>query len=375
MSARKVAAEAVRRIESEGAYANVVLPAMLAQSDLDARDRAFVTSLVYGATRMRRTCHWLVDRFVAGDLDPTARSLLTIGAYQLAFLDTPPHAAVSATVDAAPRRLRGLVNAVLRKVATAPREWPDEGTRLSYPDWLIDALGADLGRERAIGALEAMNRAASPRARDDGYVQDEASEWVADAVGAGPGERVADLCAAPGGKATRLATSGAWVVAADRRWSRLGLVRANVDRLGLAARTAIVAADAALPPFRAGSFDRVLVDAPCTGLGALARRPDARWRAGPGDAERLGALQEALLDAAVALLRPGGLLVYSVCTLSRRETSSVDDHVRRAHPSLVAAPAIGAPPGTGWEPLGRGHLLLPQAAGTDGMFLLRLRLG
>src|SRR5206468_9683539 len=134
------------------------------------RDRHFVTELVYGTTRMRRACDWLVGRFVDRPLDPDVRAALRLGAYQLHFLGTPPHAAVSATVDAAPKRARGLVNAVLRKVANATSagdpEWPDDATRLSYPDWIVARLVDDLGSKPALDALDQMNQAASVHVRE-----------------------------------------------------------------------------------------------------------------------------------------------------------------------------------------------------------------
>jgi 16S rRNA (cytosine967-C5)-methyltransferase len=365
VEARRLAATALQRIDAGGAYANLVVPSLLDRSGLDPRDRRFVTELAYGATRMRRSCDWLVDRFVLSELDPTARAFLRLGAYQLAFLDTPPHAAVSATVAAAPRKLRGLVNAVLRRVAEGPRDWPSEGVRLSYPEWILDRLAAERGPADALAALEAMNEAAGVTERPDGYVQDEASQWVAEAVGAGAGERVLDLCAAPGGKATALAGAGATVVAADRRRSRAGLVVANAERLGLTDRLAVLVQDGTRPGLRPASFDHVLVDAPCSGLGALGRRPDARWRIQPGDIDALAALQRDLVDAALPLVRPGGTLVYSACTLTDAETLGIDEH-------LAARVALD-PPGGPWRPHGRGALLLPQDAGTDGMFVLRLR--
>ena len=175
---------------------------------------------MYGTTRMRRSCDWLVDRFLTRAPDPVARAALRVGAYQLEFLRTPPHAAVGATVAAAPARARGLVNAVLRKVATAGHPgdegavqgWPGMGVRLSYPDWIVERLVADLGAADATAALEAMDRPPPVTRRDDGYTQDQASQWVAEAVGAGPGDLVADVCAAPGGKATAMARSGAALV-------------------------------------------------------------------------------------------------------------------------------------------------------------------
>jgi len=369
-AARRLAAEALERIAEGGAYANLVLPAMLERSELEQRDRAFVTELVYGATRMRRSCDWLVDRFVMTDLDPQARAFLRLGAYQLIFLDTPPHAAVSATVDAAPRKLRGLVNAVLRRVAEGSREWPDEATRLSYPDWIIDRLVAELGHDDALAALAAMNEAATVSEREDGYTQDLASQWVADAVQAQAGERVLDVCAAPGGKATRMAHAGASVVAADKRPGRVGLVVANAERLGLTDELWPVVADGSHPPFARASFDRVLIDAPCTGLGALRRRPDARWRIESRDVDALAALQVELVEASLPLVRPGGVLVYSVCTLTDAESRAIDDHLARAHPDLTALD----PPGSPFRPVDRGARLLPQDADTDGMYVLRLRL-
>jgi 16S rRNA (cytosine967-C5)-methyltransferase len=369
VAARQLAATALIRIAEQGAYANLALPALLGHSDLDERDRRFATELTYGATRMRRSCDWLVDRFVHTDLDPTARAYLRLGAYQLAFLDTPAHAAVSATVSAAPRKLRGLVNAVLRRVADAPRDWPSDGVRLSYPDWIIERLAADLGAEDAAGALDAMNEAGSVTERADGYVQDLASQWVAEAVDAKPGDLVLDLCAAPGGKATWLAGARANVLAADIRPGRVGLIADNVARLGLAGAVAVMIQDGRHPALRPGTFDHVLVDAPCSGLGALRRRPDARWRMAPADVEELAAMQVDLVEAARPLLRPGGTLVYSACTLTRAETLALDEHLAAAHPELTAQSVPGDP----WRPWGRGALVLPQDAGTDGMYLLRLR--
>ncbi|HEX4869035.1 MAG TPA: transcription antitermination factor NusB [Acidimicrobiales bacterium] len=367
-TARALALDALDRIDPGGAYANLLLPELLRRSRLEPRDRHFATELVYGTTRMRRACDHLVDRFLSREVEPRVRNALRLGAYQLHVLGLPAHAAVGETVAVAPKAARGLVNAVLRRVATTPAIWPDDATRLSYPDWVVEQLRADLGVESALAALEVMDTAPTVTEREDGYVQDLASQWVAEAVGAQPGERVADLCAAPGGKATLLAATGATVVAADIRASRAGLVDAN-------ARAEhplhVLTADAARPPFAPASFDRVLIDAPCSGLGTLRRRPDARWRLDPDAPNRLAAVQRSLVDAAADLVRPGGHLVYSVCTLTDVESLGVDEHLAAARPDLVAEP----PPGAPWEPHGRGARLVPQAAGTDGMYLLRLRRG
>lgn len=391
---RAVALDVLERIDAGGAYANLVLPRVLGRSELSERDRAFVTDLVYGTTRWRRACDFLVDRFLARAVEGRVRNALRLGAYQLVFASVPPHAAVSETVAVSPRPARGLVNAVLRRLAddlrvvgggvegVDPRAadlrgaagagvaWPDEATRLSVPDWVLDLLIADLGRERAVGAFEAMNVPAAVVERVDGYVQDPASQQVATAVGALPGEAVVDLCAAPGGKATGLAGTGAQVVAGDVRAHRAELVRANAERLGVAGQVAVMVADGTRPPLRPGVADRVLVDAPCSGLGTLRRRPDLRWRVEADAPVRLAGLQRSLLAAAAEAVRPGGLVVYSVCTLTAAESTGVDAWLAEQHPDLVAVEDL---PVGGWERWGRGAILLPQTAGTDGMCLFRYR--
>ena len=368
-ASRRTALEALARVEDDGAYSNLVLPAVLERSGLSDQDRGLVTDLVYGTIRRRRSVDHLVDRFLSSDPPPAGRRALRLGAYQLAFRpDIPAYAAVAATVEAAPKRFRALTNAVLRKVAAAPVEFPDDATRLSYPDWVVERLVTDLGRDDALAALEAMDASPGVTRRDDGYVQDLASQWVAELVDARAGETVLDVCAAPGGKATALAGSVGLVVAADLQPRRVRLISDNIRRLG-ASRVVAVVADATVPPFREGCADRVLVDAPCSGLGVLRRRPDARWRIDADAPERLADLARRIVDAAVPLVRPGGVLVYSVCTLTAAESLGIDDHLARRHPRLEAL----APPGAPWRPWGRGAMLLPQWVDTDGMCIFRYR--
>ncbi|MEZ5238092.1 MAG: transcription antitermination factor NusB [Microthrixaceae bacterium] len=363
-------------MEDEGAYANIALPAVLERSDHDERDRALITDLVYGTVRMRRACDFLVRRFLVEDPPPAAMRALLLGCYQLAYRDdVPAYAAVSSTVGAAPKRYRGLVNAVLRKVAAAPVEFPDPATELSYPDWILERLVADHGREPAIRALGSMNEPARTHRRPDGYVQDLASQWVVEILHgllregpSGSAGRVVELCAAPGGKSTALAGSGHWVAALDKGASRVELLRSNLERLACA-DVAPVRADAAAVPFAPAVAGGVLVDAPCSGLGVLRRLADARWRVDPDAPERLSRLQRSILDEAIGLVEPGGILAYSVCTLTASETTGVDSHLASLHPELEPL----QPPGPPWEPWGRGAILMPDAVGTDGMALFTYR--
>jgi 16S rRNA (cytosine967-C5)-methyltransferase len=361
-----VALDALRRIESDGAYANLVLGPMLATSGLTDMDRRFVTELVYGSTRMRRACDSVIDRFVTSPPDEATRSVLRLGAYQLMFAGVPPHAAVGETVGLAPKRTRGFVNAVLRKVSRLSIDemaWASDGARLSYPDWMVDLFRVELGSD-ATAALERMNEPPPVTARADGYVQDESSQWVAAAVAGQAGERVFDMCAAPGGKATAIAAAGASVIAGDQRVGRARLVQENTATLGL--DLPVVAADGLAPPFRPASFDAVLLDAPCSGLGALRRRADARWRITPTDITELAELQAKLLVSAADLVAPGGRLVYSVCTITEAESV---DHVTPTGFEVDTTP----PPVGQWRPFEQGWRVLPQDADTDAMVLIRYR--
>ena len=271
---------------------------------------------------------------------------------------------MSATVDAVPTaRSRGLVNAVLRKVATTPvTTWPCDAVELSYPDWIVERLAADLGDDDAVGALRGDERAgdgdrARPTATSRTWRQPVGGRARRRAAG-GAGRR--PVRRRPGGKATALAAAGARVVAV-RRAADPGRARRRatpgalgVDRRRRRRRRHVAAATA---PAR---FDRVLLDAPCSGLGTLRRRADARWRIDADAVDRLAALQRRLLAAAAELVRPGGTLVYSVCTLTREGPDvAADVACRRCRPA--------AERGEQWERC----LLLPQAAGTDGMFLAR----
>ncbi|MEM1332719.1 MAG: RsmB/NOP family class I SAM-dependent RNA methyltransferase, partial [Actinomycetota bacterium] len=240
---------------------------------------------------------------------------------------------------------------------------PSEAARLSYPEWIADVLRSELGDDAA-GAMERMNQPPPVTERADGYVQDASSQWVAAAVRAQPGERILDVSAAPGGKATALASAGADVVGADRSVARTRLIADNARRLDVG--LPVVTADGRRPPFRPGSFDAVLIDAPCSGLGALRRRADARWRIRQSDVVELASLQAGLLAGSARLVAPHGRLVYSVCTLLAVESIE--------HSTPVGFEIDPTPPDAGaWRPFGHGWRVLPQDADTDGMVLVRYR--
>lgn len=353
-NARQVAYRCLQRIDHEGAYANLLLQGELGRSRLSERDRGFVTELVYGTTRMRRACDALIDRFLIKEPQPSLRTLLRLGAYQLHFAGVAAHAAVGETVELAPKPARGFVNAILRRVADTPMKWTNESERLSYPDWIVARLRVELGDE-ADAALTRMNEPAPVSIREDGYRQDLASQWVAAAVEATTGEMVLDVCAAPGGKSSAMATDGADVIAADLQLHRARLIRG----------VPVLVADAVLPPFPPASFDKVLIDAPCSGLGALRRRADARWRITEADVSELAGLQRKILSATAPLVRPGGSLTYSVCTLTAEE--SIDHPVPAGFDPMVESP------GRQWHPYGHGWRVLPHDHDTDGMVLIRYR--
>ena len=369
ITARTIAVRALERVD-QGAFANLAVPHLLARSGLDERDRHFATELAYGVVRMRRACDFLVDRFLMKSPDRQVRNVLRVGAYQLAYTNVPAHAAVSATVDEAPGRAKAFVNAILRKVADdSDPEWPDLATRLSYPEWIVERLVDDLGEADAVAALERMNVPPAVTTRPDGYVQDPASQRVAEAVGVLPGDRVADICAAPGGKATLFGHAGASVVAAvEIQPQRARLIAQNAAAVATP-NVAALTGDGRRLPLRPESFDRVLLDAPCSGLGVLRRRPDARWRLQPQFIRTLTGLQRALVSQAVDLVKPGGVFVYSVCTLTTSETEEIAAWIDAERRDFE----LMEPPAEPWQRTPRGARLLPHVSDTDGMYILRMR--
>ena len=361
--ARALALKVLGRVEKDSAFANLALRTALDKSELDERDKALVAELVYGVTRMRRSCDFLIDRFISKKLHPDVRTILRLGAYQLYWMKVPDHAAVNDSVSLAPKWAKGLCNAVLRKVAKETVDWPTKAIEYSYPDWIVKRLDSDLGEHEASEALRCMNSSKSATLREDGYFQDAASQLVSDLLtqegnwGEGP---VIDICAAPGGKATAAVSAGFPVIAADSSLKRLKLARSNSMKLNI--KLPLVVSDGTDLPFRKGEASRVIVDAPCSGLGVLRRRADARWRIKEDDLAVLADLQLKLLCSALTMVKSGGLLIYSVCTLTNLETIEVDEKFR----NLVDVQETGDLP-LPWRKHGRGGMILPQDLDSEGM--------
>jgi 16S rRNA (cytosine967-C5)-methyltransferase len=351
------------RVLTEGAYADRALHGEA--RELSARDRALAKQLAFGTVQRRLTLDHVIAQRTSRELEPSVRAALQLGLFQLLFLDGVAHyAAVAEAVELAkPSPGHRLVNAVLRRVGQDGAELPSDATpqgaaiRHSHPEWLVrlwwDELGADETRallaadnEPAELALRVNTLAAGAQLDDlpgrregdaivvdgrfDAFAhpgwkagwfmpQSRASQRVAPALAPQPGERVLDLCAAPGGKTTHLAAlmrGEGEVVAVERHAGRAEALRRTCERLH-ATNVTVVCADATTYRDDRG-FDRVLLDPPCSGLGTLRSHPDLRWRASAAAIARLAALQDALLETARAALRPGGpqALVFSVCTIS-----------------------------------------------------------
>jgi 16S rRNA (cytosine967-C5)-methyltransferase len=421
-TARSVALDVLGRVIDEGAYSNRALPAALGRSGLDARDRAFATALALGTLRRRLPLDAAIEGAAhrpIGRITPAAGNALRLGAFQLLDGNVPAHAAVAETVDLVGARERGFVNAVLRRLANEPPPRPpgDDpasiAARTGLARWAVDELVTVVGDEaadaaaalaeqgplslRAIGGgaslpdlieeLRAGGLDPTPGAIDPACitlprgdpraipafregrvtVQDQSSAYVGRLVGARPGDRVYDVCAAPGGKTLHLAEltgPTGRVLAADRSATRIGLVA------GAAARTRLhpwlVVQDAVAAAVDS-DFDGVLVDAPCSGLGSARRRPELLWRVSRDRLATLSARQLAIATGAADRVRPGGRFVYAVCTFTRAETDAVCDALLRTRPEFEELVTAGP------DGVVARHRLWPHRLGSDGMFAAAFR--
>lgn len=432
-TSRTVALDVLRAVRTDDAYANLLLPERIERAGLDSRDARLATELTYGTLRwsglydaIARAC---IDR-PWQEVDPDLVDVIRLGSHQLLHMRVPTHAAVDTSCELA-RGLGsaggaggrvGFVNAVLRKVAARDvDDWITEldldlATTWSHPAWVVRAYAAALGDRRSeVPELLAANNSAAPptlvarripvdellarpdvhpgrwsplagvlESGDPGHldlvrdgrvgVQDEGSQIVTLALTAvpvdGPDRHWLDMCAGPGGKAALLERCaherGADLVAVDVHPHRAALVRSSLHH------SQVIVGDARERPWGDQRFDRVLLDAPCTGIGALRRRPDSRWRRTPADLAQLGPLQRELLATGLDATRVGGVLGYVTCSPHLAETQDVVHDVLRTRDDveIIDAATVLHVPDAVDGPFGQ---LWPHRHGTDAMFLALLR--
>jgi 16S rRNA (cytosine967-C5)-methyltransferase len=443
--ARRCAYTVLRRVFERGAYADRALQAEA--KELDARDRALAMRLAYGAVQRKGTLDHLIACLAErppGRLDAPLLAALRLGLYELLYLrGAPDRAVVADAVELAKAQGRsghGLVNAVLRRAAregaallgALTDDTPEHAAvKHSHPEWIARLWWEELGAARARALMASDNEPGEVALRANTLVTDaptlaaelpvkthgdpripealvlegpfdahasplwgagallaqsRAAMLVARAVRPEPGERVLDLCAAPGGKATHLAAlmrGEGEVVAVERDPRRAGVLARTAQRLR-AGNVRVEVGDAAQPWPQGAAFDRVLVDPPCSGLGTLQARADLRWRVTPERMRAMAHTQAAILAAGAAALRPGGVLVYSTCTISsaeneRRIAALLDSHpalrlddLGAELPALRHRPAGVSPQGA--SPSAPGLVLtLPHRDRTAGFFIARLR--
>lgn len=315
--ARQTAFDVLRKV-SQGGYASDLLVQRCAQ--LDSRDAGLASEIVFGCLRYQAQLDYLISRRVPRAPEVEVQIALSMGIYQLRYLDRiPPHAAVGESVELVKRAQKtsaaALVNAVLRKINRAPVKWPDRATELSMPAWLLDRWDAQYGREITTKIAREFLKPAETHIASTGRIQDIGAQSIVPLLELHAGETFLDLCAAPGNKTAQAIEAGVRAIACDIHLSRLKPMHdLNCSRVVL---------DATQPlPFR-GKFDRILVDAPCSGTGTLGRNPEIKWRLKPSDLADLHRKQVALVRSAIEHLCPGGRIVYSTCSLEKEENEDV----------------------------------------------------
>ena len=318
--ARQVAFDILRKV-SQGGYASDLL--LQRSAALDSRDAGLASEIVFGCLRYQAQLDCLIKLLTTRPLDLEVRIALRMGIYQRRYLDRiPAHAAVSESVElvkrAGKRSAAGLVNAVLRKVNREPIDW-DRATGLSLPEWLLERWDRRFGAETVNRIAAAFLQPPETYVASTGRVQDIGAQSIVPSLDLHPGQTFLDLCAAPGNKTAQALEYGVRAVACDVHLSRLRQMR------GLGCDLVVLDGTRELP-FRV-KFDRILVDAPCSGTGTLGRNPEIKWRLKPSDLGELHAKQVALLRRALEHLCPGGRLVYSTCSLEPEENQQVIEEV------------------------------------------------
>jgi len=440
--AREVALEILTRVEERKSYSNLELKYVLDNTALSAPDVGLVTELVYGTIQRRNTLEYVLNQFLKGNkkMQNWVRELLLLSLYQIRYLDrVPERAAVHEAVEIAKRKghqgIASLVNGVLRNVLRQPDIWdrlPNQpiaalALQESHPEWLVKrwlkqygeaetkfichsnnlpphpsvrvntlkATREELLTQMANGQLEAKastlspfgitldgGNAANTRWFQEGYctIQDESSMLVAPALGAKPGDRVLDACAAPGGKTTHIAElmgNEGEIVACDVHPHKEQLIRQTANRLGIAIIETVVSDALELPDKNLGTFDRILLDAPCTGFGVIRRKPDLKWNKSEKDIQDISAIQYKLLERVSSMLAPGGVMVYSTCTMEPEENQLLVEKFVAEHPSFELDRTLGEDlPDTVTAKLdaSKGYIqLLPHHFQSDGFFIARLK--
>jgi 16S rRNA (cytosine967-C5)-methyltransferase len=331
--ARALAFDILLRVEA-GAYASELLTAHTAA--LDSRDAALTGQIVFGVLRYRAQLDHLIDHYSGQHqkLDSEVRTALRMAIYQLRYLERiPAHAAVTESVDlvkrARKRSAAGFVNAILRQVNRDPVPWPTREVELSCPEWLLARWERHFGTQSAAAIARAALEEPEPYVHiGTGRTQDIGSQSIVPLLRLAPGLSFLDLCAAPGNKTAQALQLGVHAIVCDLHFQRIAQLKSLTPNL--------VVLDGTRPlPFNR-AFDRILVDVPCSGTGTLGRNPEIKWRLKPADLEDLPRRQSALLANARASLAPGGLLVYSTCSLEPEENEGVIAEVMgEAPPALI----------------------------------------
>jgi len=342
--ARLAAFGVLRKVES-GGYASDLL--LSRSAGLDTRDAGLASAIVFGALRYQAQLDYLIERYSGRKLrfDPEVRIALRMGIYQLRYLERiPPHAAVAESVELVKRARKhsaaGFVNAVLRKVNREPVEWPNREIELSCPEWLLARWERNYGAETAIGIARAALAEPVEYTRG-GRIQDIGSQSIVPLLRLLPGQSFLDLCAAPGNKTAQALESGVRAIACDLHYRRLALMKSLTPHL--------LVLDGTRPLPFARPFDRILVDAPCSGTGTFGRNPEIKWRLTSADLADQQRRQVALLANARASLDPRGLLVYSTCSLEPEENEAVVASVPHSLVLQTMRRIPGRDPGDGFE--------------------------
>lgn len=340
--ARDVAFRVLQRV-AEGGYASDLL--RRESAELDPRNASLAEIIALGALRNQSQLDWLIGHFSGKPsirLDDEVRIALRMGIYQLRYLDRiPAHAAVAESVElvkrARKRSAAPLVNAILRKVNRDEIAWPDRATAFSIPEWMLKRWDARFGSDVAEGiAKAALETPQTYTNLETGRQQDIGAQSIVPFLDLRPGMTLLDLCAAPGNKTAQAIAAGARVIACDRYLSRMLAVPVEAGRVVL---------DATQPLPLRNQFDRILIDAPCSGTGTLAHNPEIKWRLKPDDLIDFQARQRLMIERALPLLKPDGRLVYATCSLEIEEN---EDAVRGFSPVESHTRLPGRDPGDGF---------------------------